>query len=153
MCDTCPRNCAQCSIPNFNPNPAAQNQPQCDQCLPGFVIDNGNCVATCPAGKIVSTDGKSCTGTFTEFSCIRKTLTSIYSLHQWMRNLCQQPKLLLDLLFGPIRLQRTMRLFLPNQHLFVKRILHSLPPRLRNLLRIWLQPMQHLPIQPPRARE
>ena len=68
VCDTCPRNCAQCSIPNFNPGAATQDQRQCDQCLPGFVLDSGNCVATCPAGKIVSSDGKTCTGKFAEFS-------------------------------------------------------------------------------------
>ena len=153
VCDTCPRNCAQCSIPNFDPNAATQDLRQCDQCLPGFVLDNGNCVATCPAGKIVSSDGKTCTGRFAEFSYIRKTLTSIYSLHRRVCNLCQQPELLPNLLYWPIRLQRTMRLFLPDQHLFVKRILYSLPPGLCNLLGSRLQPMQELLIRPSRAHE
>jgi hypothetical protein len=153
VCDTCPPKCAQCSIPNFSPNPTPQDQRQCDQCLPGFVLDNSNCVATCPAGKVVSSDGKTCTGKIIEFSYIRKTLTSIYSLYQWMLNLCQQPKLLPDLPLWSIRLQWTMRLFLPDQHLLVNRILHPLPPRLRDLLRTRLQPMQDLPTQPSRAHE
>jgi hypothetical protein len=67
---SCTPKCAQCSIHNLNPDAATQDQPQCDQFLPGFFPDNGNYVATCPARNVVSSDGKTCTGKFIEFSNI-----------------------------------------------------------------------------------
>ena len=89
------------------PIPDPRFQTRCNQFLPGFAFDNTNSFETGPAGNLVSSDGMTSTGMFTEFSLFHKTLTSIYILHQWMQNLCQQPKLLSDLLFPLIRLQRT----------------------------------------------
>jgi hypothetical protein len=80
MCDTCPLKCAQCSIPNFNPGSATQEQLQCDQCLPGLVLDNGNCVGTCAAGKVISSDGKICAGELLNSHGFPRTLMSIHSL-------------------------------------------------------------------------
>ncbi|CAG8758554.1 25452_t:CDS:2, partial [Racocetra persica] len=45
----CPSACLDCSLAN-GPN----GKVQCNSCLPGFVLDNGNCVKTCSPGKVVN---------------------------------------------------------------------------------------------------
>ena len=107
-CDTRLPKCAKCSIPNFDSSDSSQDQPQCDKCIPGFILDDGNCVETCPAGKAVSEDGTTCTGDFPDSCIARRTLTSTHRLHQQLRNLRWEPKLLPDLLLWSIRLQRAM---------------------------------------------
>ncbi|TFK64336.1 hypothetical protein BDN72DRAFT_963270 [Pluteus cervinus] len=52
-CDTCGAKCTSCKVPNFNVA-STPDQVQCTGCLPGSVISNGNCVDSCPAGTVVS---------------------------------------------------------------------------------------------------
>ncbi|KAF6764653.1 FRAS1 protein [Ephemerocybe angulata] len=51
-CETCPAKCTKCGIPNFTAG-STIDKLQCSQCLPGFVLANGKCVDTCPAGSFV----------------------------------------------------------------------------------------------------
>ncbi|CAG8776980.1 7236_t:CDS:2, partial [Dentiscutata heterogama] len=52
----CPSACLDCSLKNPADltNPSGNGGVQCSSCLPGFVLDNGNCVKTCPPGKVVN---------------------------------------------------------------------------------------------------
>ncbi|KAF8228601.1 hypothetical protein L208DRAFT_1453265 [Tricholoma matsutake] len=52
-CDTCGAKCTSCSIPGFNVA-STVNQLQCTGCLPGFVLSQGKCVSSCPAGTFIS---------------------------------------------------------------------------------------------------
>jgi hypothetical protein len=58
---------------------SALNKPtqytQYNQCLPGFVLDNRNCVAACPTGEV--SDGKTCTGQSSNSRIFHETLTSL----------------------------------------------------------------------------
>lgn len=63
-CDTCGAKCTSCKIPNFSVASTA-NQLQCTGCLPGFVLSQGKCVESCPAGTFVSPqDNLTCTRMF-----------------------------------------------------------------------------------------
>ncbi|KAF4578385.1 hypothetical protein EYR36_000192 [Pleurotus pulmonarius] len=60
-CDTCGAKCTNCKIPNFTIASTA-SQRQCTGCLPGFVLSDGECVASCPTGFFVSSqDNLTCT--------------------------------------------------------------------------------------------
>ncbi|KAL0947667.1 hypothetical protein HGRIS_013755 [Hohenbuehelia grisea] len=60
-CDTCGAKCTSCRIPNFNPA-STINQLQCTGCLPGYMLSEGKCVDSCPAGSSVSPqDNITCT--------------------------------------------------------------------------------------------
>ena len=60
----CPAKCTTCGIPYFNVA-STINQLQCTGCLPGFVLSNGQCVASCPSGTFLSpSDNLTCTGMF-----------------------------------------------------------------------------------------
>ncbi|KAJ8699271.1 hypothetical protein PTI98_002403 [Pleurotus ostreatus] len=60
-CDTCGAKCTTCKIPNFSIASTA-SQRQCTGCLPGFVLSDGECVASCPTGFFVSPqDNLTCT--------------------------------------------------------------------------------------------
>ncbi|KAJ3506097.1 hypothetical protein NLJ89_g7061 [Agrocybe chaxingu] len=59
-CDTCGAKCTKCKIPNFTVA-STVDQKQCTECLPGFFLNNGACVETCPSGTTVSSqDNKTC---------------------------------------------------------------------------------------------
>ncbi|CAA7268508.1 unnamed protein product [Cyclocybe aegerita] len=59
-CDTCGAKCTKCRIPNFSVA-STVDQKQCTECLPGFFLNNGACVETCPSGTTVSSqDDKTC---------------------------------------------------------------------------------------------
>ncbi|CAG8468391.1 4547_t:CDS:2, partial [Scutellospora calospora] len=53
VCDACPSACLDCSLTNPDIS-SPTNSVQCSKCLPGFVLDNGNCVKTCSSGKFVN---------------------------------------------------------------------------------------------------
>ncbi|KAH9483647.1 Furin-like protease 2 [Psilocybe cubensis] len=60
-CDTCGAKCTSCRIPNFT-LASTFDQAQCTDCLPGFVLSEGKCVASCPTGSFVSPqDNLTCT--------------------------------------------------------------------------------------------
>ncbi|KDR68444.1 hypothetical protein GALMADRAFT_257172 [Galerina marginata CBS 339.88] len=52
-CDSCGASCTKCQIPNFTAA-STVDQKQCAQCLPGFFLDKGKCVQSCPTGTTVS---------------------------------------------------------------------------------------------------
>ncbi|PPQ82360.1 hypothetical protein CVT25_008321 [Psilocybe cyanescens] len=60
-CETCGAKCTSCRIPNFT-LASTIDQVQCTGCLPGFVLSDGKCVASCPSGTFVSPqDNLTCT--------------------------------------------------------------------------------------------
>ncbi|CAG8698959.1 8525_t:CDS:2 [Dentiscutata erythropus] len=56
ICNACPSACLGCSLKNPADltNPNGNGGVQCSSCLPGYVLDNGNCVKTCSSGKVVN---------------------------------------------------------------------------------------------------
>ncbi|EJU05817.1 growth factor receptor domain-containing protein [Dacryopinax primogenitus] len=59
-CDACPPKCTKCGIPGFNVA-SPFSSVQCTNCLPGFVLSQGQCVSQCPTGTFVSpTDNLTC---------------------------------------------------------------------------------------------
>ena len=64
----CGAKCTKCRISNFTVA-STVNQKQCTECLPGFFLNKGTCIETCPSGTTVSAqDGR---------TCICKTLASV----------------------------------------------------------------------------
>ncbi|OAX36075.1 hypothetical protein K503DRAFT_744939 [Rhizopogon vinicolor AM-OR11-026] len=60
-CDTCGPKCTSCQISNFNVA-STVDQAQCTGCLPGFVLSQGKCVASCPSDTFLSPqDNLTCT--------------------------------------------------------------------------------------------
>ncbi|KAI0042843.1 hypothetical protein FA95DRAFT_514665 [Auriscalpium vulgare] len=61
VCDSCPAKCTSCQIPNFTVA-STIDQLQCTGCLPGSVLSQGKCVASCPSGTFLSPqDNLTCT--------------------------------------------------------------------------------------------
>ncbi|KAG9008026.1 hypothetical protein FRB94_013791 [Tulasnella sp. JGI-2019a] len=58
-CDACPSGCSSCAIPNFS-IVSTYSQVQCTGCLPGSFLSGGRCVAQCPIGQFVGSDGMTC---------------------------------------------------------------------------------------------
>ncbi|KZS98770.1 growth factor receptor domain-containing protein [Sistotremastrum niveocremeum HHB9708] len=52
-CDSCPSKCTTCNLPQFAVNTQIA-QAQCTGCVPGFVLSNGQCVASCPSGTFLN---------------------------------------------------------------------------------------------------
>ncbi|KXN91956.1 Extracellular matrix protein FRAS1 [Leucoagaricus sp. SymC.cos] len=52
-CDSCPSKCTSCKIPGFSVA-STIDQLQCTGCLSGFVLSQGKCVDSCPAGTFLS---------------------------------------------------------------------------------------------------
>ncbi|PPQ73713.1 hypothetical protein CVT26_010844 [Gymnopilus dilepis] len=52
-CDSCGASCLKCEIPGFNVA-STVDQKKCTQCLPGFFLNNGACVQSCPSGTTIS---------------------------------------------------------------------------------------------------
>ncbi|KAF8217653.1 insulin-like growth factor binding protein [Mycena galopus ATCC 62051] len=63
-CDTCGAKCTSCKIPNFT-SISTVNELQCTGCVSGFVLSNGTCVASCPAGTFAPTSNSTSTPTCT----------------------------------------------------------------------------------------
>ncbi|VDB84516.1 unnamed protein product [Peniophora sp. CBMAI 1063] len=60
-CDSCPSKCTSCAISGFNVA-STIDQAKCTGCLPGFVLNNGQCVESCPSGTFLSPkDNLTCT--------------------------------------------------------------------------------------------
>ncbi|KAJ7034556.1 TNFR/NGFR cysteine-rich region family protein [Mycena alexandri] len=76
-CDSCGAKCISCKIPNFSAI-STVNQLQCTGCIPGFVLSNGQCVASCPAGTFVGQDNLTCT--LCDSSCATCTGSSTFCL-------------------------------------------------------------------------
>ncbi|KAF9487988.1 hypothetical protein BDN71DRAFT_547912 [Pleurotus eryngii] len=60
-CDACPAKCSACRIPNFD-LASTVGKLQCTACIPGSFLSNGQCIESCPAGTVVSSQDN--------FSCI-----------------------------------------------------------------------------------
>ncbi|CAG8475724.1 4639_t:CDS:10 [Diversispora eburnea] len=52
ICQACPSSCTDCT---FDSNAALV---KCSKCMPGYVLDNEQCVKSCPAGKVINSDDK-----------------------------------------------------------------------------------------------
>jgi hypothetical protein len=63
VCDTCPKGCLSCAIPGFTPFSLVSSA-QCTGCLPGLVLNNGQCVSSCPTGSFLGSDGLTCQSEF-----------------------------------------------------------------------------------------
>lgn len=46
----CPSSCADCALDSSTATT------KCSKCVPDYVLDNGQCVKSCPAGKVISPD-------------------------------------------------------------------------------------------------
>jgi hypothetical protein len=60
-CEACPDKCTSCGIPAFS-IASTIDQVQCTGCVPGFVLNNGSCVESCPSGTFLDPkDNITCT--------------------------------------------------------------------------------------------
>ncbi|OBZ75440.1 hypothetical protein A0H81_04911 [Grifola frondosa] len=136
-CDSCPAKCTTCKIPNFTVA-STINQAQCTGCLPGFVLSQGECIESCPSGTFLSPqDNLTCTG-------------ALRLIVQYVRGIIH---VLLDLCEQPTGIGWQVCRILPLHHFQLLRVVHHLPPRLRNLHRQLIQPVLELLRQPPRAHQ
>ena len=72
----CGLGCTKCGIPNFNVA-STIDQAQCTACLPGLVLSQGKCVASCPTGTFLSpTDNLTCTGKPASIATASRQLTN-----------------------------------------------------------------------------
>ncbi|CAG8484630.1 11958_t:CDS:2 [Ambispora gerdemannii] len=59
VCQACPSNCADCSIPNFT-NASPLTSMTCSECMPGYILDSGKCSKTCPSGTYIDNSDNTC---------------------------------------------------------------------------------------------
>lgn len=115
----CPAKCASCQIPNFNVA-STINQLQCTGCLPGFVLSQGQCVASCPSGTFLSpTDNLTCTGKHPSYLCLAPIANGSISVLLGMRYLRGRCRLLPHLCKQSTRFRWQMRGILPCEHVHI----------------------------------
>ncbi|GJN88729.1 hypothetical protein Rhopal_001695-T1 [Rhodotorula paludigena] len=77
VCDALPGNCASGGIDNFS-SASPWSSLTCSECLPGSFLVDGDCLASCPDGTLVSSDGSSCESYFASAS---NSTTACFACH------------------------------------------------------------------------